>query len=265
MTRGRFQGTAQVMRYNWPYYAAALLVGALSIVFLLYMRHPWIRLALGAGGTLAILWVGISIGVTWYVYDHSPLYKWDWVATLFPQRPNRWANLHAGLDETTSELGRLFGGPPLALDMFDPREMTEASIRRARSVTPSSVPWVTVLPSALPLRDASLDAVFLILVAHELRTEAAHRAFWREIGRILRTGGRVLLVEHLRNLATFLAYGPGFLHFMPRARWTNAAETSGCRIEREFAITPFVRVFLLEKSGPSSPALRTTPSIETAR
>lgn len=249
MKRGRFQGTVQVFRYNWPYYAAAVLTCAFALGMLLIARPPLLRLALGAGGTLALVWIGVSIGVTWYVYDHSPLYRWDWVAALFPRRPNRWANFHAGLDETTSELGRLFGGPPVALDMFDPREMTEASIRRARSATPSSVPWVTVRPSFLPLRDASLDAVFLILVAHELRSEESHRAFWREVGRVLQTGGRVLLVEHLRNPATFLAYGPGFLHFMPRSRWICAAETAGCRIEREFGITPFVRVFLLEKTG----------------
>lgn len=238
------------MRYNWPYYAAALLVCALSIPILFHLRQPWSQVVIGTGAGLALLWIGVSIGVTWYVYDRSPLYRWNWVAELFPRRPHRWTNLHAGLDETTSELTRLFGGPPFALDMYEPREMTEASIRRARSVTPPTVPCIPVHPSALPLRDRSLEAVFLILAAHELRRESTHRAFWLEVGRVLQTGGKVLLVEHLRNLATFLAYGPGFLHFMPRSRWTMAAETAACRIAREFSITPFVRVFLLEKTGP---------------
>jgi SAM-dependent methyltransferase len=201
----------------------------------------WLAIAVTA------FWTVSSIAVSWYVYDHSPLCCWEWIPRLFPAPPTRWANLHAGLDESTPTLRDLFpateGG---TYDFFDAATMTEPSIRRARAMTPPPEPATPVDYSALPFADGALDAVFLLFAAHEIRDARGRERFFGEIGRVLRPEGKVILAEHARDLPNVAAFGPGALHFWPHAEWRRIANKVGLTVAREFAITPFVRVFVLE-------------------
>ncbi len=43
------------------------------------------------------------------------------------------------------------------------------------------------------------------------------KKFFNEIHRILKKKRPVFLVEHMRDTANFLAFGPGFFHFYPRS------------------------------------------------
>lgn len=161
---------------------------------------------------------------------------------MLPVPPRQWVNIHAGLDETSGLLAALF---PMAegrvVDIHDAAEMTETSIGEARRIASTTAPagdW-----RALPLFDKSCDAAFLIFAAHELRRHDARVTLFREIARSLRTAGSLILVEHLRDSANFLAFGPGFLHFLSRGAWRRAARAAGLEIRSESSITPFVRVF----------------------
>ena len=55
------------------------------------------------------------------------------------------------------------------------------------------------------------------------------------------------MVEHLRDFPNFAAYGPGFTHFHSLRTWHTDTAATGLAIEREFHLTPFVRVFLLRR------------------
>src|SRR6185369_12297714 len=91
----------------------------------------------------------------------------------------------------------------------------------------------------------SADLVLGLLAIHELRSEAERSAWFAEAKRCLRKGGRVVLVEHLRDIANFLAFGPGFLHFHSPASWRRCWECAGFRSIDEFSVTLFVRIFVL--------------------
>ena len=97
-----------------------------------------------------------------------------------------------------------------------------------------------------PLEAESVDVVFGLLAIHELRSEEERSAWFAEARRCLRKGGRVILVEHVRDLANFLAFGPGFLHFHSLASWRRNWESAQLRSLDDFRVTPWVRVFVLE-------------------
>ena len=94
-------------------------------------------------------------------------------------------------------------------DIFDPVEMSEPSIVRARRLCPPAVRPERVDFRNLPAADESIEAAFLLLSAHELRTEAARGSLFSELHRVLSRPGRVVVAEHLRNWANWAAFGPG--------------------------------------------------------
>lgn len=250
--REPLQGVTQIVCYNWPFYVFGGVAVGLGIVALRLLPLPvWLTPWGWLGVALAAWWLLASLAASWWVYDASPLCRWEWVRELFPEAPARWANLHAGLDESTHALRRLFPhSDGLPLDFYDAETMTEPSIRRARALTPPPEPAAPVSADDLPLPDDALDAVFLFFAAHELRRPGERQRLFREVARVLRPGGRVVLAEHLRDGANFAAFGPGFLHFWPRSEWRRLADMAGLRVTDEQRITPFVGVFVLEK-GPS--------------
>lgn len=151
---------------------------------------------------------------------------------------------HAGLDETTPAIRALYpDARGMVFDIYDSRRMTEPSIARARARSVSPVDKA-IMPEAIPLANSEIDAVFLIFAAHEIRDAADRDRFFRELARIVRAHGRLVLVEHLRDLWNFAAYGPGFGHFFPRSEWIRAATSAGFSILTEESLTPFVRCFV---------------------
>jgi hypothetical protein len=133
----------------------------------------------------------------------------------------------------------------ITLDHFDPKQMTEASIRRARQLCPPTAGTVSAPFDAWPVESSSADVVFGLLAIHEFRSESERTRWFAEARRSLKPGGRVVIAEHLRDPASFLAYGPGFLHFHSAASWRRCWEAAGLRARDEFPVTPWVRVFVL--------------------
>ena len=246
----RYQGVRQILIYNWPFYVAACLIDILAIVVMSQVVLPQLMLIGVYGITgLATFWGLSSLLVSYYIYDRSPLYEWRWLPVLLSRAPQSWANIHAGLDQTSDPLLRMFPGTERrVLDIYTPSEMSEPAIERARRS--ATIPLVEPAnPFALPLEDQSCDTIFLIFAAHELRRHNARVRFFCELRRALERGGSILLVEHLRDWKNFLAYGPGALHFFSRREWMTVGSHSGLHVAREVSVTPFVRCFVFTESA----------------
>ncbi len=273
-----------ILRFNWPYYLAAgvVLLGAAaglgSPVALLW------KVACGAAVVGAGHFLLVSLGVSHLVYDRSDLYRFRWLdRALGNVPPDHVVFCHSGFDDLSEALrlrlqptptgvgvnaplpvGRLPpGGDPatpaegsgptvvrrspcwITLDHFDPKQMTEASIRRARRFCPPTAGTVSAPFDAWPVESSSADVVFGLLAIHEFRSEGERTRWFAEARRSLKPGGRVVLAEHLRDPANFLAFGPGFLHFHSAASWRRCWEAAGLRAHDEFKITPWIRVFVL--------------------
>lgn len=248
--RGTWQGMLTIGRLNWPFYLIGSVIGVLLVAGALGSSSPPGKMmcALAALGAFYFL-IG-SLAVSHWIYDRSDLYRWKWLQRALPGPVERIAFCHTGFDEASSVLREKFAGAQWhILDHYDASRMTEPSIRRARRLHPPAADTLPCSFDQWPVETKSLDAVFALLAIHELRTETERTAWFAEASRRLKIGGRILLVEHLRDLPNLLAFGPGFLHFHSRHRWHRCWQSAGLRAVDEFHLTPWIRVFVIGHHG----------------
>jgi hypothetical protein len=236
-----------IARFNWPFYVAAAVVMVASMTGIFLFSALALKLICAAAGAGAAYFLFVSLGVSHLVYDRSDLYRWGWLNRALRNTQLRdFIFCHSGFDEASTALRQKLPGTDWAiLDFFNETQMTEPSIRRARALFPPTAGTLPAIFDRWPVRDQSADAVFGLLAIHEFRSEAERTAWFAEAKRCLRGSARIVLVEHLRDTANFIAFGPGFLHFHSRASWSRAWSRAGLRLLDEFRITPWVRVFIL--------------------
>jgi ubiquinone/menaquinone biosynthesis C-methylase UbiE len=225
------------------------MLGIGTLLWFRFLPLPAKAALIGAAALIAF-WSLSSLLASYYVYDYVGVTRWSWIPRILSFPPQKWLNIHAGLDESTLILTQLFPNAGyIVLDIYDSRTMTERSIARARRAHPSSQPAVVGKLEALPSADRDRDTLFLLFAAHEIRQPERRKEFFPEVARVLATSGQLLLVEHLRDWKNFVAFGPGFLHFYSRDEWIRVAREAGLTLQREDRMTPLVRCFLMGKAG----------------
>jgi hypothetical protein len=249
MPRTQFQGVVQIVRFNWPFYLAATLVLSAGIWAVLILSMPLlVRAILSMGIAAAAFWVITSLGIAHYIYDRAGIYDPSWIQRALSTSPRRWASFHAGLDEFGPILRKAFSNNDgLIVDLFDPNEMTEPSIKRARRFANESSRSIHANFRALPMSDNELDAAFVFFSAHELRKPESQIKFLTELRRVISTSGEIILLEHLRDWPNFFAFGPGCFHFHSRQTWNRSIGSAGLFVVKELILTPFVHAFVLKR------------------
>lgn len=249
--RGRWQGMLTIAQLNWPLYAAAVAVLLLALGGFVFAKHPEVRLACSLFAAGAGYFVFVSLAVSHTVYDRSDLYRWAWLERVLRDAPRSDVLFcHTGFDEASDSLRLRYPESRwIVLDHFDPQRMTEPSIRRARRRFPPSTDTLPAPFSRWPVAAGSADVIFALLAIHELRSESERSAWFAEARRCLRPHGRVILAEHVRDVANFFAFGPGALHFHSVKSWRRCWSRIGFRSIDEFRVTPWVRVSVLSPSS----------------
>jgi len=249
--RKPFQGVLNIIRFNWHFYAFSA-----SLVLLIFLIQHFF-FSLGITGTILLSLIVystiLSLAVSAYIYDFSDLYKLSWLSDLQYDKHEKIITIHAGFDETSILLKSKFENCELLIaDFYDPAKHTEVSIKRARKAYPPLSNTQQVSTTHLPLQDNLVDKAFAILSAHEIRNEEERIIFFKELHRVLKLSGKVIVTEHLRDTANFLAYNIGFFHFHSRATWLRTFRSSGFELSKEIKTTPFITTFILEKNGTAS-------------
>jgi SAM-dependent methyltransferase len=238
--RGRYDGLTSVFLFNWPSF---LIAGVATLGLVFVSRFVDFKMRALLLGTAMLIFAGIVavIAVTHWIYDRSNLYRWDWLLLHVPQAPKRILNVHAGYDESADALVRLFPKAEIInCDIFDPTYATSPSIVRARE-RPRRRDTLQGTTDHLPIDDGWADLVVGFLALHEVRDNDKRKQLFCELRRVTTPNARLIIVEHLRDAANFMVYGPGAFHFLPRAAWLQSASDS-FTLGPEQTITPFVHV-----------------------
>jgi SAM-dependent methyltransferase len=238
-------GVAKIARFNWPWYALAVAVTVAGIVVIRSPAFPerWIGPAVG-GLVVADFWLMASLAVSYYVYDRSPVSRGAWLDGVEPARVRRAAVFHAGQDEGSEAATRLLPNATVeTFDFYDRTRTGSPSLERARALADPRAR--AIAPDGIPLEDRTLDLGLVVFAAHEIRRPETRTAFLRELARVTTPDGRIVVVEHLRDVWNFLAFGPGALHFLSRASWLSDFASADLAVVAERPCTPFVRVFEL--------------------
>jgi SAM-dependent methyltransferase len=251
ITRKPFQGVINIIKFNWHFYVMAILM---IIILIFSSRYfPDSRIYFRLLAVLATAGIFLSLVVSFYIYDLSPLYQLKWLNDPEIFSFNKIVNIHAGFDETSVLLKKKFpAAEMLVFDFYDPAIHTEVSIKRARKAYPAFPGTQKISTQNIPVNDNDADAVFIIFSAHEIRNDDERVRFFEELHRVLKPSGIIIVTEHLRDFPNFFAYNIGAFHFLPKKRWLKNFRKAKFHIIKEIKITAFITTFILEKNGTSS-------------
>jgi len=242
--RRNFQGVLNILSFNRHYYVLGLGVLALLVASRWFIAWPtvvfWIVVAAFVYGLVMPLLVSA------YVYDLSGYYHFQWLRDVVRdgEPADRIVSIHSGFDETSYILQARFPFANLQVfDFYDPVRHTEPAIKRARKVSLGYADTRSIAADRIPMEDGAADIVFLLSAVHEIRSNAEKVVFLKECRRLCKPGGKVVMVEHLRDFPNFIAFSVGFTHFFSREVWKRAFEQAGFSRLQETKFTPFLSIF----------------------
>jgi hypothetical protein len=250
--RKPFQGVTNIVRFNWHFYVIALVLVAVLFLGSQVVNSDFETFIIGLAYLIIISTV-ISLVVSYYIYDFSNLYHLNWLTLIKTSDTMKLVNINAGFDETSKLLSLKYPASNLVVfDFYDPEKHTEISIERARRSYPIYPGTQKIETHFIPLVPNSVDYIFLILSAHEIRDTKERIIFFNGLRDCLKKDGTIIVVEHLRDIPNFLAYNFGFFHFHSKKEWQHTFNTSGLCIDKEIKITSFLSAFTLKHDGITS-------------
>ncbi len=242
--RRKFQGVLNILSFNRHFYILGL--GALALLIVSHLLIEWPDILFWLIIVAFLYGLIMPLIVSAYVYDFSGYYEFHWLKNLVrdDERVKLIVNINAGFDETSFIIKNKFPQSDLKVfDFYNAKQHTEAAIKRARKVSLVYPNTKQIASSSIPLKDNTVDIVFLLSAIHEIRLHEERVQFLKECHRLCSPDGKVIIVEHLRDFPNFLAFSVGFTHFFSRSVWKNAFERAGFSTFQETKFTPFMSIF----------------------
>jgi len=151
------------------------------------------------------------------------------------------ADLHIGTWRTSHLLSELLPDAVVwSVNCWDDAQpAAEANVRQLHELerAPRRPPFgmLAAANGAVPLPDASCDAVVMGFGIHEIAEGGPREKLFDEARRVLKPGGKLLLFEHLVDLENFVIFGPGIDHWPRRRDWLRLLEARFTGVRRERA------------------------------
>jgi SAM-dependent methyltransferase len=242
--RRKFQGVLNILSFNRHFYVFGLLALILIIACKFYFNwsNGWYWLVVFA----FIYGLAMPLILSAYVYDFSGFYTFDWLRkrNIEDSKEKFNLNINAGFDETSFIIQSILPQTKLQVyDFYNAQRHTEPAIVRARKVSMVFPNTQQISTNKIPLKDHSVDTIFLLSAIHEIRAYDEKVQFLKECRRVCKPNGNVIMVEHLRDFPNFVAFTIGFTHFFSKATWKRAFHDAGFASFNEEKFTPFMSIF----------------------
>ncbi len=242
--RRKFQGVLNILSFNRHFYVFGLIT--LSLIILSHVLFHWPNLFYCIIIFAFLYGLIMPLIISAYVYDFSGYYNFNWLKKFNIDDCNgmQILNINAGFDETSFIIKSIFPKSELKVfDFYNARQHTEPAIIRARKVSLVYPNTQQIISNSIPLNDNSVDIIFLLSAAHEIRLNEEKNQFLKECHRLCKQSGKVIMVEHLRDFPNFLAFTIGFTHFFSKRVWRKSFKKAGFSLFAETKFTPFMSIF----------------------
>jgi ubiquinone/menaquinone biosynthesis C-methylase UbiE len=242
--RRNFQGVLNILSFNRHFYVFGLIVLAIIIISFLYFS--WSTLLLWIIILSFLYGLIMPLIVSAYVYDFSGYYNFEWLKkyNFTDVQGKQILNINAGFDETSFIIKKHFPKSDLQVyDFYNSKQHTEPAIVRARKVSLVYPNTQQIASNVIPLKDNSVDLIFLLSAAHEIRSQDEKIQFLRECHRVCKPTAQIIMIEHLRDFPNFLAFTIGFTHFFSKSTWEKAFKEAGFTTFEEQKFTPYMSIF----------------------
>ncbi len=244
INRRKFQGVLNILSFNRHFYVFGVI--ALVLVTTTYLLFNWPTILYWMVICSFVYGLIMPLIVSAYVYDFSGYYDFNWLKKLNIQdSPDKFnLNINAGFDETSFILKKLLPLSDLKVfDFYNAKQHTEPAIVRARKVSLVYPNTQRIMSNNIPLKDNTVDTIFLLSSVHEIRSQSEKVQFLKECHRVCKPNANIVMVEHLRDFPNFIAFSIGFTHFFSKPIWQNAFKDAGFSSFKEYKFTPFMSIF----------------------
>ncbi len=244
INRRKFQGVLNILSFNRHFYVFGLI--ALTLIILSHLVFSWSNLLFWIVVLAFLYGLIMPLIISAYVYDFSGYYKFNWLKNfnLTDSEDKQVLNINAGFDETSFIIKNYFPKSNLKVfDFYNAKQHTEPAIIRARKVSLVYPNTQQIISNTIPLKDNSVDFIFLLSAVHEIRSLNEKIQFLKECHRVCKSNANVIMIEHLRDFPNFLAFSVGFIHFFSKRTWRNAFKEAGFTTFTEQKFTPFMSIF----------------------
>jgi len=209
------------------YCALMIALGVPLVFFGLYLDSQFAKVAALGAGTVSLFYLGYSLLGMYRIYGHPGR---QYVRRLLEESGAAdaavVADLHIGTYRHSHVLADLL--PQAVIHSIDcwgaEGDSNEIAIRDVRDLEPppSHNPRIRshrARDYALPLRDASCDAVVFGFGTHEVPDDGPLDKLFEEARRVLKPGGKALMFEHGNDFHNVIIFGPVIGHVVTRERW----------------------------------------------
>ena len=246
--RKKFQGVLNILSFNRHFYVIGLVILFLILGICIYLNFSKIIIWFVISAFLYGLLMPLIISA--YVYDFSGYYNFNWFKNLdiIDSKETKIVNINAGFDETSFSIKNKFPKSDLKVfDFYNSEKHTEPAIIRARKVSEIYPNTSQIKTNAIPLKENTVDVIFLLSAIHEIRKDKEKIEFLKECKRICKPKGKIIIVEHLRDIPNFFAFTVGFTHFFSKKTWFKVLNEAGFPTIHEQKFTPFMSIFKTKK------------------